>query len=237
MGNRIFLTAATVICALAAAPALADTIDFTQWGGAGSTLGNGGAGHTSGGTGIEITGPVSSGFTVEVQTSGGWQGQFADNASLLFDNGDPGPVTITFATGADLTPIQSISDITAQPNDGGPYTTTFEAFSCNGETLVADCAGKGQLIGVGHFSSDNLFNADTIPGFSFTSTSADIAYIVLSTSSPSDNDGIGVGPTASTNVVVTGVPEPATWTLLMGGFGVLGAALRFGRRRTADAIA
>jgi hypothetical protein len=235
MGNRIFLTAATVICALAAAPALADTIDFTQWGGAGATLGNGGTGHTSGGAGIEISGPASNGFTVFIQTTGGWQGQFADAASLLYDNDIPGPVTITFATGADLTPIQSISDITAQADDFGPYTTTFEAFSCNGETLVADCAGKGQLIGVGHFSSDNLGNADTIPGFSFTSTSADIAYIVLSTTD--DADGIGVGPTATTNVVVTGVPEPATWTLLMGGFGALGAALRFGRRRTADAMA
>ena len=176
-------------------------------------------GTTTGGVAFTITGP-GGGYTGKTQ-GGDWQGQFANSAAVLYDNGDFGAVTITFAT-----PIQSITDITAQATLFGGYTSTFDAYN-----------SAHQLIGVGHFTSDNNdgLNPDTIPGFSFTSSTADISYIVLSTTD--DGQGVGLGPTATEDVIVEGVPEPATWTLLLVGFGGLGAGLRLTRRKTAGAIA
>jgi hypothetical protein len=43
---------------------------------------------------------------------------------------------------------------------------------------------------------------------------------------------VGYGPLLD-NVVVTQVPEPATWAMLIAGFGLVGSAMR--RRRTAVA--
>ncbi|MGL4541450.1 MAG: PEPxxWA-CTERM sorting domain-containing protein, partial [Polymorphobacter sp.] len=37
------------------------------------------------------------------------------------------------------------------------------------------------------------------------------------------------------NVSVTAVPEPASWALLIGGFGLVGSALRRARKRAATA--
>lgn len=46
------------------------------------------------------------------------------------------------------------------------------------------------------------------------------------------NPGTPVGPTIPPTEIIPGVPEPATWTIMVVGFGLVGAALR--RNRTAN---
>ncbi len=227
MDKRILATAATVIVALSAAPALADTINFGQFGPDGTHVADSATGTTSGGldVGFTITGPKGGGYTTAVQNSD-WQGEFADASPVLWDTGvsgtgDAGAITITFDS-----PIQSITGISAEANDFGPFTATMQVFGASG------------LLGTSTFSSDNNdgLNPGSIPGFSFTSGSADITSIVISTTND-DGQGVGLGPTATEDVIVEGVPEPATWTLLLAGIGGLGAVLRSARRRTVRAIA
>ncbi len=61
---------------------------------------------------------------------------------------------------------------------------------------------------------------------SFTPTTAGSLQLVFS--SPSANN---VGPILD-NVLVSQVPEPASWAMLIGGFGIIGATLRRRRERS-----
>jgi hypothetical protein len=62
---------------------------------------------------------------------------------------------------------------------------------------------------------------------SYTLSGPGIAYVVFST----DADNFAGDNLLMDNVSLT-VPEPASWALMLVGFGGLGAALRLGRRLT-----
>ncbi|MEO8811823.1 MAG: hypothetical protein ABI376_02785, partial [Caulobacteraceae bacterium] len=107
MRNLLFAAAAASLAC--AAPALADTIDFGQFGPNGAAVADLATGVTSGGTSFTVA-DVALGFT-RLDEGNGWAGEFVHGTPLLFDNGVAGPVAIVF-----LTPLTSLSGISAQAN-------------------------------------------------------------------------------------------------------------------------
>ncbi len=229
MRRSLITTAAAAVLALAVTPALADTIDFGQFGPDGTVISSPTTGHTKAGVGFTISGP---GQFVERTQPGTYNGQYASGAPVLDDNPGslvgtpaPGSVTITFDN-----PIQSITNIAAESDLlGGPYTATLQAFD-GGASLGFDSYTD--------VSANNPGLTQTfLTGFDFSQSSADITSIVITISGTCqevscDNLGFGLGPFFTANA---SVPEPATWALMLAGLGGLGAALRTSRRKLAVA--
>ena len=201
------LFAASALSLAVAAPAFADSIDFAQFGAEFTNVANGATGVTNGGVNFTIFGPGAN-FT-EYQEGSGWAGEFANGQLILFDGG-PGAVTINFATA-----INSIQHLEAQANLVGAYTATLTAF-----------AGLTNLGSVSYNSMNNLGPEGSIPYLDFFG--AGITSITISTTN--DGAGFALGGTGGRdNAPPGGVPEPASWALMISGFGLAGAALR--RRR------
>lgn len=93
-------------------------------------------------------------------------------------------------------------------NTGGPYTP----FDFNGLGARSTLGGRARD---GFFTLTTKNNPDGLPGGSNTPV-----YTLGSVTVPAAGNG--------TNAV----PEPATWAMLLGGFGMLGAASRRSRRMT-----
>lgn len=213
-----YLAAAAAVIALGCVGAAhADNINFAQFGADGTGLGNSVTGTTTGGVGFTLIGP-GSGFTILGQCPGppacGWSGNFPNATSVLYDNGVSGPVTIDFNT-----PISSISELGVEANLFGPYTATLQAY--DGMTLV----------GTDTVSSVSAYAPGTVVSFNFSSPT--ITSIVISTTD--DYEGFGLGGSGGTGGY--DVPEPATWAMLLVGFGAIGAAMRSSRRRNSIALA
>jgi len=195
--------------AIAAAPAFADTINFGQFGSEGTSVADGASGVTTGGVDFTVTGP-GNGYTIyDESPAGDWNGQFVSGTPLLFDNSTPGAIDINFAT-----PISSITGIALQDNYFGAYTATLTAYN----------SSDVELGSVTYSSNNEGVGSGPIPTFDFSS--AGISEIVFT----STNDGLGAALGG-----VGGVPEPATWALMLTGIAGLGAAMRFGRRKAAIA--
>jgi hypothetical protein len=199
---------ATALAALMAAPAFADSIDFAQFGPEFTSIANGATGLTNGGVSFTIFSP-NGGFE-ELKEGSSWDGEFANGETILFDNEGSGEVEIDFATA-----ITSILHLEAQANDFGAYTATLSAF--DGATLLGSV-------------SDNAFNDLTSEGsIPFLNISgAHITSIRIGTTN--DGAGFALGGTGGVNNAPPGVPEPATWAMMLLGFGGLGAMLRTRRR-------
>jgi hypothetical protein len=86
------------------------------------------------------------------------------------------------------------------------------------------------LVGGPAFSSIALVSDAFIPGLTFSLNAGTIEINWAGTNSPNDFTAIfnvGVGPA---------IPEPASWALMIGGFALMGAALRRARVKVAYAI-
>jgi hypothetical protein len=213
VGAAVFLFATASV-------ALADTINFTQFGSDDglNNLPNSISGTTLGGVGLTIIGP-GNGF-VPVEAGVNWApSQFATGSELLEDEAYPqspsingsGPVTIKFAT-----PITSITSLAAETAIFGPYTATLTAY--DGATLLG--ASSYTIPGVGPPGS--------IPSLAFSA--AAITSITIGTTN--DSQGFALGP--SSNPVVT--PLPSTWTMLTAGFVVLFFFAYRGKKKNMGAL-
>jgi hypothetical protein len=119
---------------------------------------------------------------------------------------------------------------------GKTYTVSF-AYSRNAagapDPATADVSAGGNVFHVSAANDPNLFGTGghmlwQTGSFSFTGTGHDTIQLMATVP--------GNGGVFFDNVSVTGgVPEPATWALMIGGFGLAGGALR--RRRVASAAA
>jgi hypothetical protein len=128
-------------------------------------------------------------------------------------------------------------------------TTAGDTYSLTFGYSDENCPGCSTVltVNIGGFSQDYTLTADDggffrkpfttaeIDGFTATGPSTTISFILKSTTNLGNNDplidGVVFQQTAS---VTPGVPEPATWAMMLVGFGGLGAMLR--RRRSAPAV-
>lgn len=186
-------------------PAHADSFSFGDFFLPGDTLPNGFSSTTDGGVPYQASGP-GTGFTV-VSEGHEWSGEFPHNLILLYDNGAPGAVTISFAS-----PVDSITGLSAEPALPGAYDATMWVYDAGG------------LVGSSTYSSVNGPGPEgSIPMFAFFHPG--ITSIVIETS----NDGLGFALGGG-----AGIPEPAAWTMMLIGFGGLGLLTR--RRRVGNAV-
>lgn len=201
---------------LLAAPALADSIDFAQYGAPGTSVASGASGVTRGGVGFTISDAYGFSEYVEDYTHSenySWGGEFNPGEIILFNNGDSGPTTISFST-----PISSIVHIEAQANDYGAFTEYMSVY--DGSNLLATISADA-------FNAANTQAAEgTETYLNYISGTADITSIVLSTTDAGAGFALG-----GTGGVGGAVPEPATWAMMLMGFGGMGAAMRSARRQ------
>ena len=135
---------------------------------------------------------------------------FAPTLTGSYGGGAQSGVTLQFATSAQFV---AISDLT-QPHTyefllkNGQVSYRIDGVAYTGAALVSDPGFKLLVIGDGSGSSPTGVGSMTIGGVAF------------------DN-----APAADV-LTTTAVPEPAAWALMIGGFGMAGAALR---RRSAGA--
>lgn len=180
------------------AVAHADTIDFRQFSGYYDTPTL--SGTTINGVGFTISGSPT--YEAMPQGMAFWEGAFPNGNRVLFAP-DVGPTTILFD---DV--INGISNLGLQSNNWGPYTATLTAYGLDGTTVL----------GTSSYSAVSANAPGTQLGFSLAV--AGIRSIVLS--STNDLDGVGLGNIT----ILSAVPEPATWAMMIAGFAMAGVAMR-----------
>lgn len=111
-------------------------------------------------------------------------------------------------------------------------------------TLLSNGLGSGSVIATFSTGGDNAFNftSATINGSPITITNAGSVIFAAATNVPlmAGLNRIVITGTASGNVsyggnitfVPNAVPEPATWAMMLVGFGMVGGAVRYRRRAT-----
>jgi PEP-CTERM motif len=212
--RAIFTLGALAAAGLAAAqPAIAiDTIwggggsnDSVSWGQLGPTdtvVPSGTAATSVNGLVLILTDSVGS---MERRDQGnGWDGSFGLGEQLLWNEGD-GTITITFGTPVSAAGAQIQSD-------------SF------GDFIARITLNDGSFFTIGGTSAPT--GADTNPFIGAISDSANIASI--SFSMPTNGPSFAI----SSLLLIDGpsVPEPATWALMLLGFGTMGLAIRRGRK-------
>jgi hypothetical protein len=123
-----------------------------------------------------------------------------------------------------------------QVNGNLRYGTLSVGFSLSGLSAIGfDYAESGAIEGIGF----NLFaGLSDGAGFSYRPTSAS-GFLGMITNRSFDNLSIsgrsGYGYRTMTidnmRVAYVAAPEPASWAMMVGGFGLIGGALRTGRKR------
>ena len=111
---------------------------------------------------------------------------------------------------------------------GRLYTVSFDngAFGQGSQALIASLNGvsQGSYNGLVTNNVDTTFTTQT---FSFVGDGAQATLAFHVTTSPDNVDAL------LDNVSVSAVPEPATWAMMIIGFGAVGGAARSARRRQA----
>lgn len=174
------------------------------------------------------------GGTVDVVTNGNFGITCAGNTGACVDiDGTPGPGSllsdpIAFSAGTLLTVTFDLSgNQRGGENDEFEFSgffgapTSITGFSCTAG--FTDC-GSGDFAGL---TSLGTYSEVIAPGrpfvsYAFSFTPVTSGTFQLSFASPSADN---IGPILD-NVVVSQVPEPASWALLIAGFAMVGAAAR-----------
>ncbi|HEY1925980.1 MAG TPA: choice-of-anchor C family protein [Caulobacteraceae bacterium] len=143
---------------------------------------------------------------------GYWQAP-AGAGSVDLDGNSPGAISQSITTGKGA--YELTFDLSGNP-DGGPVTKTVQVTVGNAtQTFTYDLAGNSH--------SDMMYVPESLK-FT-TSGPTTLTFTSLDVGTP-------YGPVIG-NVSVAGVPEPASWALMLLGAGALGGALRARRSRTA----
>jgi hypothetical protein len=217
------LRATLAIAALmVAAPAAADIIQATPSDQNGTTVHNDGTADT----GATVLGELGQGSGIDVI----FTGATTDSSDLMLSSGQ-GQATVTGALDTGTSNPTDTFDITAfnvaLENDAGfnwielslvgTGTVSFSLLDGNGTTFTSDAAGDfifDLTNGQNKFAFQAI-NGQTIAGLSF-----DVA-----------NGGVSsVSQIRIAQAAATAVPEPATWGMMLVGFGAIGFAMRRKRR-------
>lgn len=162
---------------------------------------------------VSSTSPGYAGQQAVTYYNGAYPANDADSKWVsLSDTGSPGNNTTTYRLTFDLT---GLNQLTAQIT--GSWATD------NGGTLLLNGAATG----------NNVANYNPLVNFSiasgFVAGVNHLDFVVQDFGAPTAFRVDNLAGTADLAQVAGGVPEPTTWALMLGGFGLMGAALR--RRR------
>lgn len=126
-------------------------------------------------------------------------------------------------------------------NFAGATSTVLYGIDSVTDSLVVTAAPGGGIystvggLGVGLTNANHVgFDVSGSSGLGFLNIDSALYRVNLGTGATSFLDTIGSGPLIGLTAI-TPVPEPGTWTLMLAGFGAVGAAVR-GRRRPVPAI-
>ena len=121
--------------------------------------------------------------------------------------------------------VSSLNGYTYQTITG--ITGTFNGSQITG---LANVTGSNNLF----YLTGPFFVDGNGLGFSTAAGSAVNLFVTTDTRYRVNAGGLSTGfVTASASAAIAAVPEPATWAMMIGGFGVIGAAARRRRRVTA----
>ncbi len=224
MRRTLFTALALSLSALATTAAHAETTMIT-----------GGSGQRS--LGIQFFGPVGQSFTVNdpLLRSFGFQFQ------TLNANQANAPVTLTIRQGEGLTGsvvASATETILGIPTGRIP---TFFDFDFTGTTLLSGQSYTALLsttssrYGLVYGPDINIFNGQVLGGDAY---SGGKLVSTRTLSDPCASDSVcDANFRFTTNAAIGAVPEPATWAMMILGFGLIGGAMRSQRRRMRAAFA
>lgn len=208
-----------VVALMAAAPAAADIIQASPSDQNGTTVHNSGAANT----GTTVLGELGQGSGIDVI----FTGTTTDSSDLRLSSGQ-GQAVVTGALDAGTSNPNDTFDITAfnlaLENDAtfdwielslaGTGTVSFSLLDDSGTTFTSDASGDfifDLTNGLNKFAFQAI-NGQSIAGLSFTVA-----------------DG-GVTSVRQIRIDSAVVPEPATWAMMLLGFGAIGFTMRRRRR-------
>jgi hypothetical protein len=164
--------------------------------------------------------------------------------SITWDTGDidsagpQSPTAIAVTAGETLT-ISYISGLVSNgsccaavgptggsPTGSDPFTATFTPLVTSFPTAF----NLNSLLGLFNGSSPSIFEIGDGGTFVAPAGATELYLGTADTYQYNNNTG-------SFNVSVTGVPEPGTWAMMVVGLGIIGAGLRFSRRKNVLGIA
>ncbi len=212
---------ASSLLALALVPATANAAP-TIWSGAGAndsvnfgqlgnsfTLVNSGAALTSAGA-LGVTFTTGSGGQAQRRDQGnGWGGNFANGATLLWNQGRAGDLLFTFAS-----PVRGVG-AQFQANFFGPFTARVTT-------------NDGSFFDLPGVSNSNGNNSAIFIGVQ--NTIANITSIRFHEQAGGGNNDFAIGNLSLLTGGI-GVPEPSSWALMIVGFGAVGGAMRTRRSK------
>lgn len=178
-----------------------DTLNWNSLGSAGTPVSNPFTVSSTGGN--TVKGSIPSGSFQRLDQGYGWAGNFAPNNALLWTQGNPGPLQLTFS--------QAVRGVGTQiqANLYGSFTTVIEAFNSGGISL-----GSFTLPGNSTGSGDNsaIF-------IGVLSDNADIAKVLFNVQGDQD---FAINQVSLNSTGGTPIPTPALLPGLIGlGLGVL----------------
>lgn len=205
-----------VLLGAAAIPTGADaTVSLWNGSGANDTISWGqlGTSFTNVSPGASVTSTNGLHATVSDDTGGqmqrrdegnGWAGSFAPGTQLLWNQDNVGAIIVNF-----LTPVSAAGAL-IQSDYYGNFTATVttndgSSFNVNGAASGCDC-GSNPFLGV-------------------LSDSANITSVRFTEADDYASNDFAIGPLQLMDGV-SGVPEPATWGMMLIGFGAIGGAMR-----------